>query len=89
MVSSTVQSETIHWPSEPLGVASSISAVGTFLAGQATTIANHHINRRFLDGDVAGAQREQIRRPPDPPTENDVRGAVERVTVSATRIESF
>jgi site-specific DNA recombinase len=63
-------------------------AVGTYLAGQASPIANHHINRSFLRGNVVSAQREQTRRPlTDPPTGNDVRNAIERVTVSATRIE--
>ena len=53
-----------------------------------SAITDHHINRGFLGGNVASAQREQTRRPPtDPPTENDVRNAIERVTVSATRIE--
>jgi hypothetical protein len=62
-------------------------AVGTYLAGQARTIANHHINCGFLGGTVANAQREQIRRPPELLTEKDDRDAVERVSVSATRIE--
>ena len=63
-------------------------AVGTYLAGQPSVIADHHINRNFLGGKVTNAQREQTRRPPtDTPTENDVRNAIERITVSATQIE--
>ena len=63
-------------------------AVGTYLASRASLIAGHHINRSFLGGNVTNAPREQTRRPPtDPPTENDVRNAIERVTVSATQIE--
>jgi site-specific DNA recombinase len=63
-------------------------AVGTHLAGQANATVDHHINRGFLGGNAASVQREQTHRPPtDPPTESDVRNAIERVTVSATRIE--
>ena len=63
-------------------------AVGTYLAGQASAIADHHINRGLRGGNVASAQREQTRRQQtDPPSGNDVRNAIERVTVSATRIE--
>ena len=63
-------------------------AVGTYLASRAGLIADHHINRSFLGGNVMNAPREQTRRPPtDPPTENDVRNAIDRVTVGATRIE--
>ncbi len=63
-------------------------AVGTHLTGQASVIADHQINRGFLGGNVASVQREQTRRPPtDSAAENDVRNAIERVTVSATRIE--
>jgi hypothetical protein len=32
-------------------------AVGTYLAGQASAIADHHINRGFLGGNVASAAR--------------------------------
>ena len=60
----------------------------TYLAGQASAIADHHINRGFLGASVASAQREQARRPPiDQLIGNDVRNAIERVTVGATRIE--
>jgi site-specific DNA recombinase len=64
-------------------------AVGTYLAGQANAIADHHINRSFVGGgDVARALREQAPPPTtDSPTENDVRNAIDRVTVNATRIE--
>lgn len=63
-------------------------AVGTYLTGQESAIADHPINRGFLDCGVTSAQREQTRRPPtDPLIGNDVRNAIERVTVGATRIE--
>ena len=62
--------------------------VRTYFAGQASAMADHHINRRFPDANVASAQRERTRRPQsDPPIGNDVRNAIERVTASATRIE--
>ena len=62
-------------------------AVGMYLAGRASVIADHHINCGVVGGDVASAQRDQTRRPTDRPTENDVRNAIDRVTVSATQIE--
>jgi len=63
-------------------------AVGALLAGRASAIDDRNINRGFLGGNVASVQRQQIRRPPtDQPTENDVRDAIERVTVSSTRTE--
>jgi site-specific DNA recombinase len=63
-------------------------AVGTYLAGQANAIADHHVSSGFVGGDVASAQREHTRRPQTAPSAgSDVRNAIERVTVSATRIE--
>jgi site-specific DNA recombinase len=63
-------------------------AVRTYLASRASLIADHHTNRSLLGRNVTNAPREQTRRPPtDPLTEIDVRNAIERVTVNATRIE--
>jgi DNA invertase Pin-like site-specific DNA recombinase len=63
-------------------------AVETYLAGQATAIADHHISRGFIVSNAAGAQSEPARRPPtDPWTWSDVRNTIEWVTVSATRID--
>jgi len=63
-------------------------AVGTHLAVQASSIDDCHINRRDLRGNHAIARPEQTRRlRGDPPTEKDVRNAIERATASATRIE--
>jgi hypothetical protein len=71
-----------------LGAAMPVSCKRVILEGQASALADHHINRGFLGGNVVGAQREQTRPPTtEPPTENDVRNAIERVTVSATQIE--
>jgi site-specific DNA recombinase len=65
-----------------------VRAVGRYLAGQASEIADHQINRGNLGGNVASALCEQTRRPPtDPPTGNNVQSAIERVMVSAARIE--
>jgi hypothetical protein len=55
------------------------------LASRASAIADHHINRSFLGGNVSSAQRE--RPPADTPLGKNIRNAIERVTVSATRIE--
>ena len=63
-------------------------AIGAHLAVQASAIDDCHINHGVLGGSQAIAQHEQTRRlRRDPPTENDVRNAIERATVSATRIE--
>jgi site-specific DNA recombinase len=63
-------------------------AVGPLLAVRASAIDNCHINHSVLGGDLAMPRREQTRHlRRDPPTESDVRNAIERVTVSATRIE--
>ena len=45
------------------------------------------MNHCVVGGDVASAPRDQTRRPTDRPTENDVRDAIDRVTVSATQLE--
>src|ERR1022692_4954011 len=61
-------------------------AVGPLLAVRASAIDNCHINHSVLGGDLAMPRREQTRHlRRDPPTESDVRNAIERVTVSATR----
>jgi hypothetical protein len=49
---------------------------------QASAIDNCHINHSVLDGDLGMPRREHTRRlRRDPPTESDVRNAIERVTV--------
>ena len=64
-------------------------AVGTHLAVQAAiAIDDHHINHSVLGANQAIPQHEQtrgLRR--DPATEDDIRNAIERATVSAKRIE--
>ena len=63
-------------------------AVGTHLAVQSSAIADYHIDYCVLDASQAITQHEQTRGSRrNPPTENDVRKAIERATVSATRIE--
>src|SRR5208337_4551007 len=64
-------------------------AVGTHLAVQAAiAIDDHNINHSVLGASQAIPQHEQTRRlRRDPPTEDDVRNAIERATVSAKRIE--
>ena len=64
-------------------------AIGTHLAVQAAiAIDDHHINHSVLGANQAIPQHEQTRRlRRDPPTEDDVRNAIERATVSAKRIE--
>jgi site-specific DNA recombinase len=63
-------------------------AVGTHLAVQASAIADYHINHGGLGGNQAVTQHDQARRlREDPPTEKDTRDAIERATVSSTRIE--
>src|SRR5271165_5423176 len=64
-------------------------AVGTHLAVQAAiAIDDHHINHSVLGANQAIPQHEQTRRlRRNPPTEDDVRNAIERATVSAKRIE--
>ena len=63
-------------------------AVGPHLAGGASAIDGCHINHGVRGGDQAIPQLEPTRRlRGDPPTEKDVRNAIERATVGATRIE--
>jgi site-specific DNA recombinase len=58
------------------------------LAGRASAIDGCHINHGVRGGDQAIPQLEPTRRlRGDPPTEKDVRNAIERATVGATRIE--
>jgi hypothetical protein len=62
-------------------------AVGPHLAGRASAIDGRHIDHGG-GGDQAIPQLELTRRlRRDPPTEKDVRNAIERATVGATRIE--
>ena len=63
------------------------NAVGAHLAARANAIDGCHINRGDGRGDRAITQHESRRMRRDPPSENDVRNAIDRVTVSATRIE--
>jgi site-specific DNA recombinase len=63
-------------------------AVRTYLA--ASAIADHQVDRSrsSLKSNRANAQREHTLRPrTNPPTENEVRNAIARVTVSEARIE--
>ncbi len=62
-------------------------AVGTYLGVQASAIADYHINHGGLRGNQAITPHEQARRlPTDPPNQKDVRNAIERITIGATRI---
>jgi hypothetical protein len=63
-------------------------AVGAHLAGQTNTIDGCRADHGILGGIQAVTQHGQTRRlRQDPLTEKDVRNAIERITVSATRIE--
>ncbi len=63
-------------------------AVGTHPAVQASAIADYQINHSVLGGNQAIPQHEQARRlRTGPPNQKDMRNAIERVTVGATRIE--
>ena len=63
-------------------------AIGPHLAGRASAIDGCHINHGVRGGDQAIPQLEPARGlRGDPPTEKDVRNAIERATVGATRIE--
>ena len=63
-------------------------AVGAQLAIWASAIDDRQINHGVLGGDQAIPQPEQTHRlQRSKPTETDVRNAIERATVSATRIE--
>ena len=63
-------------------------AVGAHLAGQTNTIDGCRADHGILGGIQAVTQHGQTRcLRQDPPTEKGVRNAIERTTVSATRIE--
>jgi hypothetical protein len=63
------------------------NAVGAHFAAQADAIDGWHIDRGDGHGDYAITQHESGRMPRYLPSENDVRNAIDRATVSATRIE--
>ena len=63
------------------------SAVGAHLAARANAIDGCHIDRGDGRGDCAITQHKSGRMRRDLPSENDVRNAIDRATVSATRIE--
>ena len=63
------------------------NAVGAHLAARANAIDGCHIDRGDGRGDYAIAQHESARMRRYLPSENDVRNAIDRATVSATRIE--
>ncbi len=63
-------------------------ALGTHLSAQRNAIDNSHISHSVLGGDHTIVQHEHASRlRTNPQTENDVQNAIERATVSATRIE--
>jgi site-specific DNA recombinase len=63
------------------------NAVGAHLAARANAIDGCHIDRGGGPRDCAITQNESARKPRYLPSENDVRNAIDRATVSATRIE--
>ncbi len=63
------------------------NAVGAHLAARANAIDGCHAGRDGGRGDCAITQNESGRMPRYLPSENDVRNAIGRATVSATRIE--
>ena len=63
------------------------NAVGAHLAARANAIDGCHIDRGDGRGDCAITQNESGRMRRCLPSENDVRNAIDRATVSATRIE--
>jgi site-specific DNA recombinase len=63
------------------------NAVGAHLEARANAIDGCHIDRGDGRGDYAIAQHESARMRRYLPSENDVRNAIDRATVSATRIE--
>ena len=63
------------------------NAVGAHLATRANAIDGCHIDPGGGRGDCAITQHESGRMRRDLPSENDVRNAIDRATVSATRIE--
>lgn len=65
-----------------------VRAVGTHLAAQRSAIGNSHVSHGVLGGNHAIMQQEHPRSlRTDPQFENDARNAIDRATVSATRIE--
>ena len=63
------------------------NAVGAYLAARANAIDGCRVDRGDGRGDYAITQHESGPMRRDLPSENDVRNAIERVTVGATRIE--
>jgi site-specific DNA recombinase len=63
------------------------NAVEPHLAARANAIDDCHTGRGGGRGDCAITQRESARTQRSLPSENDVRNAIDRATVSATRIE--
>jgi site-specific DNA recombinase len=63
------------------------NAVGAHLAARANAIDGCHIDRGGGHGDCSLAQNESVRMRRRLPSENDVRDAIDRAAVSATRIE--
>ena len=63
------------------------NAVWAHLAARVNAIDGCHIDRSDGRGDCATAQHESGRMPRYLPSKNDVRNAIDRATVSATRIE--
>ena len=63
------------------------SAVGVYLAAPANAIDGCQIDRGDGRGDCAITQHKSGRMRRDLPSDNDVRNAIDRATVSATRIE--
>jgi site-specific DNA recombinase len=63
------------------------NAVGAHLAARANAIDDCHIDDGGGRGDYAITQNESGRMRRSPPSESDVRNAIDRATVSATRIE--
>jgi len=63
-------------------------AVGMHLGVQASAIPDYHINHGGLGGNQAITPHEEAcRLRTDPPNQKEVRNAIERVTIGATRIE--
>ena len=63
------------------------NAVGAHLAARVNAIDGCHFDHGGGRGDYAIAQHESGRMRRYPPSANDVRNAIDRATVSATRIE--
>ena len=63
------------------------NAVGAHLAARANAIDGRHIDRGGGRGDFAITQHGSARMRRNLPSENDLRNAIDRATISATRIE--